>query len=445
MTCCTLLLCQQMRRYALIAAGIAALATGCQAGEEPGNNSTVQRTGKSRSPGAFQLGVYLNSNSHPHNLQVSRMMADWARHGVNRVVMITYSFSQLAPQGLCTLAKQWGIELYLGNIWPPRLGALEEHERHIQALIDHVNSFPDSDAVRGWYAYDEAEAVLDPRNHPGVEKWLRGFVAQLHRLDPRRKVIVNHDARTRNWGGRFMQLGEDESWCSVFWANHYAEKFLQKVIATHRAAYGEEVPFVLVYGAQSINKTAQEFGEKALEILAPYGVEGLTAEEMKNISTREDIADYILTSHRLGVAGTSLFVYDGYYDYTWYSLVDERGQSKDGKMEGLRDAIEQIRQQEGWPGVSLQVQGEDPLSIAVAVTPNGRPVKRVTVEASHDGGHTWLPIPGFDATGGTVKYSKPYCWQRGLWTMIRARCSDAKHDSLWSVWNVFPAFPPNAS
>ena len=432
-----------MTRHVPMVAGIVVLTATCLSAEDQGGNPVVDRKQGMRSPVGFQVGVYLNSNSHPHNLQVSRMMADWAHHGISRVVVIPYSFSQLAPQGLCTLAKQWGIELYLSNIAPHDLSSLGEHEKHIRALIDLVNSFPDSDAVKGWYAHDEVEGRLNPRQHPGVEEWLRGFVAQLRQLDPQRKVIVNHDARTQSWGGRFAQLGEDESWCSVFWANHYAEKFLQKVIATHRAAYGEEVPLVLVYGAQSINKTAHE--DKALEILAPYGVEGITVEEMKGISTREDIADYILTSHRLGVAGTSFFVYDGYYDYTWYSLVDERGQSKDGKMEGIRDAMEQTRQRDGSPCLDLQVQGGGPLTITVAVTPNGRPVEHVIVEASHDSGYTWQQVPGFDATGGTVEYSMPHRWQRPLWTMIRARCSDGQHHSLWSVWNVFPAFPPNPS
>ena len=145
------------------------------------------------------------------------------------------------------------------------------------------------------------------------------------------------------------------------------------------------------------------------------------------------------------MAGTSLFVYDGYYDYYCFSLVDERGRSKEGKMEGIRDAVEEIRKQEGWPSIALNAKslGRKELSIEVHAHPNSSPITETTVEISFDGGYTWTPVDGFENEGGTVVYRGFHHWQRPAWTMVRARCFDGEHHSLWAVWNVFPAREPS--
>lgn len=384
----------------------------------------------------FQLGVYFNSNSHPANLQVSRMMADLARHGFTRVVAITYPYMQFAPQGFHKLAKDWGIEIYIGNISNP-MESLSFQENDMKALIDLVNSYPDSDAVKGWYAADEVEFFYKVGKHDGVEEKLRDFVSLIHKLDPHRKVIVNHDARNQAWGG-FMDVGEDESWCSVFFANRFARKHLQRVKKEMRDV--SEAPLTTVYGAQSTNKFMSQ------KELPTMGLEG-RLEDVKKIPTRKDIADYILTSHKLGMDGVSFFVYDGYYDYYWYSLVDERGRSKEGKMEGILDAMRQIRKDEGWPGIRLNVhplQGRK-IRIETQTVSNRLKVQKTEVEISFDGGYTWKKIEGFGADGGKVVYQIPYSWQRANWSMIRARCFDGKHHSMWAVWNIYPNAKPNPS
>ena len=264
----------------------------------------------------------------------------------------------------------------------------------------------------------------------------------IRRLDPHRRVIVNHDARTQGWGGRFASLGEDESWCSVFWANHYATEFLRKTMAVHRAAYGEKaMPLTFVYGAQSTNTFNAE------QNIIDAGLAKVKLADLKALTTRADITDYILTAFKLGASGASFFVYDGYYDWTFYTLVDARGQSVNGKMEGIRDAADQIAATEGRPGLGLEVkEGGTDLSITIATLPKTGAVKSVQVELSHDGGYTWMAIGGFGPTGGMVKHTvaNPPL-QRPYWSMVRARCFDGQNYSLWSVWNVFPWRAPRAS
>jgi hypothetical protein len=389
-------------------------------------------------PREFRIGVYVNGDTHPQNLPGSRMMADMAAHGVSRAVLLTKQYMQLAPQGLHSLAKQWGIQLFIGNI---RAGAAAD-EGNMRMLIDLVNSRPDADAVAGWYADDEVEGAHDPTAEPDYEARTRRFVPMIRRMDPRRRVIVNHDARTEKWGGRFVRAGEDESWCSVFWANHFAEARLRKAMAAHREAYGASAkPLTFVYGAQSTNK----FGAESE--LPTAGLQGATLADLKAISTRSDITDYIMTAYRLGASGASFFVYDGYYDWTYYTLVDERGRSVEGKMEGIRDEAERIAADQGRPTLDLRVASSSPaLDIAVATRPGAAPVRRTSVQVSHDGGYSWSSVAGFGAEGGKVRLPiAHHPIQRGYWAMVRARCFDGKRTSLWSVWNVYPASAPRSS
>jgi hypothetical protein len=386
----------------------------------------------------FRIGVYVNGDTHPQNLPASRMMADLAAHGITRAVLLTKQYMQLAPQGLHSLAKQWGIQLFIGNI---RAGEGAD-EANMRMLIDLVNSRPDADAVAGWYADDEVEGAHDPAREPDYEAQLRRFVAMIRRMDPGRKVIVNHDARTAKWGGRFVRAGEDESWCSVFWANHFAEGHLRTTMGAHRAAYGASArPLTFVYGAQSTNK----FGAESE--LPTAGLRGATLADLKAVSTRADITDYVMTAYRLGASGASFFVYDGYYDWTYYTLVDERGRSVEGKMEGLRDAADRIAADRGRPTLELQVASSSPaLDIAVVTRPGADPVRRTSVQISYDGGYTWSSVPGFGAKGGKMHFVVPHGpIQRGYWSMVRARCFDGTRTSLWSVWNVYPASAPRPS
>ncbi|MDA1280925.1 MAG: sialidase family protein, partial [Chloroflexi bacterium] len=274
---------------------------------------TVVKAPVARSDLPCRIGVYLAADNHPQNLQLSRMMADWAGHGINTACMRADIYLNLAPQGFHTLAKQWGIDLVV----QPTLGPGPEHRRRMQELIQRVDSYQDSDAVTAWYAVDEFEGVYDSDRPADTEKVWRELVSAIKDLDPKRNVIVNHDARTGSWGGRFAQLGEDESWCSVFWANHHAADFLRKTMATHRAAYSDDCPaLTLAYGAQSTNKAGSATDYEQ------HGISGVTLEQLKSVSTREDIADYVLTAHNLGAGGAAFFCYDGYYDFQYYTLAD---------------------------------------------------------------------------------------------------------------------------
>jgi hypothetical protein len=380
---------------------------------------------------SFRIGVYVNGDTHPQNLPASRMMADMAGHGITRAILLTKQYMELAPQGLNTLAKQWGIELWIGNI---RAGDPTD-ESNMRMMIKLVNSYPDPDAVTGWYADDEVELNYDPARNPGIEKKIRDFVSLIRKLDPKRKTIVNHDARTHQWGGRFMNLGEDISSCSVFWANQYATKFLQKTMDTYHKAYGKNAPpLIFVYGAQSTNTFTSP------ENMSGAGLEGVTIPELQAIKTGADITDYIMTAHKLGASGASFYIYDGYYDSKYYTLVDERGRSVDGKMEAIQDAADQIAKSEGRPTLKLDVKLE---GNAQVITVNPSTCISVKVEISNNGGYTWTPIKGFSKSGGTVKYTPPHTpLIRSYWGMIRARCFDGTKYSQWRVWNVYPWSEP---
>jgi hypothetical protein len=213
-------------------------------------------------------------------------------------------------------------------------------------------------------------------------------------------------------------------------------------MAAHREAYGASAkPLTFVYGAQSTNK----FGAESE--LPTAGLQGATLADLKAISTRSDITDYIMTAYRLGASGASFFVYDGYYDWTYYTLVDERGRSVEGKMEGIRDAAERIAADQGRPTLDLRVASSSrALDIAVATRPGAAPVRRTSVQVSHDGGYSWSSVAGFGAEGGKVRLPiAHHPIQRGYWAMVRARCFDGKRTSLWSVWNVYPASAPRSS
>ena len=375
----------------------------------------------------FRIGIYLAADSHPQNLQLSRMIADWAGHGINTVVIRRDIYYNLAPQGLHSLAKQWEIELIIGV----HFGPASEPRKKMRELIRRVNSYPDSDAVKAWYAADEFEGCYTRQVGPDTERVWREFVSMIKAEDPNREVIVNHDARTDAWGGRFAELGEDESWCSVFWANHYAIDFLRKTMATHRKAYGDVCPpLTFVYGAQSTNKagSAKDYEQ--------HGISGVTLQQLKQISTREDIADYILTAKKVGASGAVFFCYDGYYDFRYYTLVDERGRSVEEKMEGIRDAAEQIARLEGRPGLQMKFQANT-LLINTLTSSTGQAVKQITVQISDDGGYTWQTIPGLGPTGGTVD-----CGYDDHRNILRARCYDDRSYSLWSVGNTFPWAAP---
>ena len=392
------------------------------------------KTGEVPSRRDFRIGVFLAADRHPQNLQLSRMVADWAGHGINTVCMREDIYANLAPQGLNTLAKQWGVDLVVSPIF----GAGPTHRARMRELIRLVNGYPDSDAVKAWYACDEFEGRFGTGRPPGVEETWREVVSAIKSLDPTREVIVNHDSRIDSWGGRFAYLGENESWCSTFWANRYASDFLKKTLNTHRRAYGNDCPaLTFVYGAQSNNKAGD------VKSLEPHGITGVTLEQLRSVSTRDDIADYILTAHGLGAGGAVFFCYDGYYDFQHYTLVDERGRSVEGKMEGIRFAAEQIAGLAGRPKLTMAVQDKtaesNQLRIEVTTVPGSRPVERVAVEISYNGGYTWHAVPGFGPHGGTVEHGYV---PEGRWSMLRARCDDGKCHSLWSVWNVFPISPP---
>ena len=384
----------------------------------------------------FQLGVYLNAHRHPSNLPVSNMMAHLAAHGVTRVNIISKVYVQFAHQKLHSLAKDWGIAIYVSNVRDTSNDP-EAQRRALETIRDLVDSHPDADAVVGWNVADEVEFALDPEKHPDAEDRLRAYVELARRVDPQRRVLVNHDARNQKWGDRFMRLGEDEPTCSVFFANHLAADHLRRVLAQFKESHRGQRP-LFVYGGQSSN-------QMSAQSMATMGLKG-GVDDVRRIKVREDIADYVLTSYRVGAAGTMFFVYDGYYDYHWYSLVDERGRSKEGKMEGILDAIRQIRHDEGWPSLTLKVTpSRRSLTIEVATQANQRPVESTHVQISFDGGYTWSGIEGFSAEGGTVEFRIPHVWQRPAWSLIRAHCFDGEHHSLWSVWNVFPAPRPNPS
>jgi hypothetical protein len=199
-----------------------------------------------------------------------------------------------------------------------------------------------------------------------------------------------------------------------------------------------------VFGAQGVS------GMESDEMLAEYGMPDLPLGEAKRRTVSQDISDYLLTSYKIGTDGAALFCYDGYYDYTYYTLVDERGQWKDGKMGAVLSAAKKISAMQGKPKVVLKVQpGTDRgLPTTLQVEAYGVPadetetISQLTVESSLDGGYTWKAVPGIDTAGGKFTYSfLPDGWARANFVMVRARAAVGDRKSLWSVWNPHPTGP----
>lgn len=389
----------------------------------------------------FKVAVYMNANSHPPNLHLGRMMAQLADSGVDTISMIVYQFQQLAPQGLVSLAKDWGITLNVGVSWPPNIDLAEDSVKTAyQHLIDTIEKYDTTGVVSDWYIADEVETNYGPDKQP--ERYLSRFVQIMKALDPKRGTIINHTDHALKWDGKMLNLGEDETWCSVFWANSGAEKRLDKLLAKYRQSFPQGRGVVAVFGAQGTSKAITTEENRLFQ-----GIDGMTLAQLKGRSTSRDIQDYVETAFRLGFIGAALFAYDAYYDYTWYSLVDERGRSREGRLEGLRAGVVAIRKAQGHPTVSLTVETKEPNNVVVSVNAvqGKRTIESLNVEVSDDGGYTWASIDGFEKTGGVVDYSPKVGWQRVGWLIIRARAFDGEMHSLWSVWNVFPARPPNVS
>ena len=447
-----------MRLFSIVPCVLALLllcVSGCSAA--PATKPLTKPIAKSTAPiSNFKLSVYFNAHAHPQNLPLSRVLADLAGHGVTRIVVLSQIYNEWAPLGLHRLAKEWGIEIVISNLLNPltydknvsTATLAQRNEKDMKALIARVNAQPFPEVVTAWYAADEAEYSFKKTDVPDAEIRLRNFVSLIKRLDPKRKVIVNHDARNSQWGG-FFKLGEDESWCSVFWANSYATNFLKKQLAGLQA--NSKVPVTLVYGAQNMSG---ESGEILRELLQTYGLENISPEEARKRSVRQDVADYIVNSQRVGAQGAALFTYDGYYDYTYYSMVDERGRSKEGKMEGVRDAVETLSANSGAPSLQVKITPSAflplprTLTIETIAAPNATtktPLQSVQVFVSDNGGHSWQAVKAFSKPNQTVTFELPHDWQRPNWMMVRARVFDGNKYSLWSVWNALPWSPPNAS
>ncbi len=431
------------RRALLLAAAIGVNA--CTTAVEPAAPEQLRQeraandwdTGK-----RFSLTVYLNSARHPGNLQMPQMLAQLASHGVTRLILLSRVYLELAPQGLHEVAHQWDIEVIPGMIAPnPRAPWSERTEQEVAETVRYLSRFnPD-----GYYVEDEIEINLDPESTPGVLEHLQKIVQAFEKYAPGVPVIVNHtdhpnqDGTESHSAGTLFYGGENTSYCSVFWANRYGEKRLRKLQREFARVYGRTpAELVCIYGAQG---TARAIVSDAH--LPMHDLEGTPA-DFAAISIRDDIADYLLTPFRLGFGGSGIFAYDGYYDYRWYSLVNERGESVDGRMEGMLDGMRLIRTAEGAPELAMEVTPE---ARRVRLTPKanvltGTPVAETVLEISYDGGFSFEPVPGVPAQGGEVTVDLPLSWMRFEWSMLRARCRAGDKWSLWQVWNVLPAPDP---
>jgi len=394
----------------------------------------LKNGGDTKTP--YSMAVYLNSHSHPSNLQMPQMLASLANVGVTRLIVNPRVYLELAPQGLNTVAKRWGMELVVGMAPDPCSPISTNYtENEIRESVKLINSYPDSDVVIGWYLSDEIELNYGKR-FPAIGIHLAAISKLFKKYDPARKTFVNHHDDRTNSDGKLLFAGEECPSCSVFWANHFAIERLREVKSLFRTTYGENVPLVAVFGAQGTRNALTT--ETNLQF---NKVVGIDLKQVSKIPVRQDIADYVATPFSLGFAGTAFFVYDGYYDYDWYSIVDERGRSKEGRLEGIRDGMAAVRAAEGCPSLAMEVDKEKMRIQLKPAAIDGKPVDEVVLEYSNDGGYSWKPIP--DVRPDTQSVSIPQfgfsglSWMQLEWTMIRSRCAAGGKRSLWTVWNTF--------
>jgi hypothetical protein len=428
----------------------------------PGNSQrffdNVRLTSTAQTFEPFGLSVYLSGINHEANLDPSRMLADLASLGCTRVVLNSFIYSQWVPLQFNQLAKDWGIDVCIGGIvlcdvfnpaTPPTGTNIVDPVKWSQALSDFdalkafVDNQPDADAVKAWYLLDEIEAYISPTKLPQAQQVLRNLVGYVKAADPGRKTLINHDFRRSAWGGSFLWPGEDETWCSTFFHNSYASAALAGIVSDLKSI-NPSGKATCVFGAQGV----QDFSTQ--QMLSDYEMVGLTVAGAQARSAYIDIQDYLLTSYNVGASGAALFCYDGYYDFQYYTVATERGESKTQKMEAVRLAMNQIAAMEKRPTTTLGVtwtngQNGVTVSVSTAAAAGGATVTNLTVQVSVDGGYTWETLGGFGLSGGQVNYDfSTQRWQSKELTMVRARCQAGGRYSLWQVFNAFPVSPVSA-
>jgi hypothetical protein len=405
----------------------------------------------------FGLSIYLTAPKHAPNLELSRMLADLASLGCTRVIVPASMYRQLAARNINQLAKDWGIDICIGNIFkddflnpatPPTATDIIDPVAWNQALSDfdalkaYVDAQPSADAVKAWYLAHKIELSISPTNLPQAQQVLRNLVGYVKGADPGRKTLINHDFRRSAWGRSFLWPGEDESWGSTFFHNSYANAALAGIVSDLKSI-NPSGKATCVFGAQGVQ------GFSTQQMLSDYEIVGLTVAGAQARSAYIDIQDYLLTSYNLGGSGAALFCYDGYYDFQYYTLVSERGQSQSNKLEAVRLAMNQIAAMEKRPTTTLGVtwtNGQNGVTVSVntAAAAGGAAVTNLTVQVSVDGGNTWNTMSGFALSGGQVNYDyASQRWLRPNLTMVRARCKAGDRYSLWQVYNAHPVAPPS--
>ena len=392
----------------------------------------------------YELLIYLNAHSHPSNLQMPRVLADLANMGTTIIVMYPSVYYDWAAQGLNSLAKKWGIGIIVNGMYvaPGKLDDKQIKDSFAKT-IKRINSYENGEAVIGYAVTDEVEIHWDINKNPEAETYFRKLNKILQDLDPNRVSFVNHSDHLIKWDGRMMRTGETLAGSSVFWANRFAENRLKKLRESLNGAGLNNVPQIAIYGAQG---TANALVNQ--DLLTLNKIEGITLDQVKTISIPDDICDYITVPFGQGFAGSGLFAYDAYYTYTWYSIVDERGRSKEGRREGIRKGMEIIYAAQDAPQLVLKVEPVDDANMQITVNASSKnaQIKDIIAEISYDGGVNWDKIDNINADKTSVIYKLPELWMYPHLAMVRAIAIDSNgKKSLYSVWNVFPWSKPVVS
>jgi hypothetical protein len=391
----------------------------------------------------YKLMFYLNANAHPENLQMGRIFADMANMGATTVCMLPQIYMEFAAQGLNSVAAQYGIGIVVNGMMHLNDNMSETDARAAyKKNIDRINSYENGKSVIGYGLSDEVEGGRRNQKAVDIGRILTARTKLLQELDPKRFVFTNHHVNSIPTRGGMIRSGETFTGCSVFWANRYAEKRLLQVKKWFEEAGLGKVPQLAIYGAQG---TANAMASP--KSMSANGIEGVTIGQIKKISLKDDIIDYIVVPFGLGYAGTGIFAYDAYYDYHWYSIVDERGRSNSKKREAIRQGMELVRAAEGCPTLKLTVgvKGKT-LNIRTNASSVKAKISKIIAEVSFDGGITWKRIKKIKVNTPGTKFKLPEAWMRSRWTMVRAIAIDNNgKKSFFSVWNAFPWGKPKAS
>jgi len=367
---------------------------------------------------SFTIGVYyampqLEPKDH---FSWDYAFMDMARIGCDRIVVSgncwANQWAALKNWGIKGITSYGELNNYRGpGEWEPadmEPGILESRDRLAGFEWNGVSL---ADTVIGHIMDDEPECrglTEDEKNY------LRSWADTYHRLNPQRKVYVNH--------------------CDPPWYD------LNEKVATCSAA-----PTVRANGVRITDRidAAQKIGLENFVTVALLGnITAWAAEKCDRIaywdfgscdpdifvwlaerSNYQDAYEELLTAYHFGSLGFQPYMYN---QHRAVSLVDKDGNDNYGIRSGFSDAAHDLRMSQGWPGVELYNAGEPfrdrgtyaagSFVLTAEVVANAAAIEKVVFGKSIDGGSIWTSIEDSEAP-----YTATFATDAGKTVIFRAR------------------------